>query len=124
MKNFREMPFVRVLVLALVFVVCFGVFGVDGAFARRELHNGGEGDPEDGMDIVGGGGGDGSVGEENKSPEQIVISHGLFVSDICFVGPLFDEITVPMDGVHLLSTNNHSFVFVVFKDFGLIRRGK
>ena len=61
MNYFREIPLLRVLFLALVFVVCFGVLGSGVAFAKHEMQNGHEGDPGDGNDIVGGGGGESDV---------------------------------------------------------------
>ena len=58
MHNFREMPLVRMFLVALVVLFACGAVVPGGAFARTWMQNGHEGDPEDGMEIIGGGGGD------------------------------------------------------------------
>lgn len=58
MKNFCEMPVVRALLVALVVLFVWGAGVPEGALARVEMQNGHEGDPLDGSDIIGGGGGD------------------------------------------------------------------
>ena len=78
MKNFREMPFVRALLVALVVVFVWGVGMPGGAFARMEMQNGHEGDPLDGSDIVGGGGGDDPNGPDEPLSFKYVKSENIF----------------------------------------------
>ena len=66
MNNFRGMPCVRALLVALVFLFVFGAVVPGGAWARVEMQNGHEGDPEDGFDIVGGGSGDQGDSDEAR----------------------------------------------------------
>ncbi len=58
MHNFREMPLVRMFLVALVVLFACGAVVPGGAFARTWMQNGHEGDPSDGVDSIGGGGGD------------------------------------------------------------------
>ncbi len=58
MSNFHEMPFVRALLVALVVLFVVGAGMPGGALARVEMRNGHEGDPDDSLDIIGGGGGE------------------------------------------------------------------
>ncbi len=74
MNNFREMPLVRVLLVALVFVVCFGGFGGELAFARVEMEIEMEGDPGDSYDVYSGGSG-GSGGDSESEPQNQPLSN-------------------------------------------------
>ena len=97
MFNFREMPFVWVLSVALV--VLF-VFGAGGAVAKVEKLNGHEGDPEDGLEAIGGGSGGGFV-LTDKPTSNGLVKIPLFMSIVWVVqqdgdlAPIF--IIVPSD---------------------------
>jgi len=55
MRFLRQMPVMRALLVAFVVLFVFG--GTSEVFGRTYMQNGHEGDPTDGLEIVGGGGG-------------------------------------------------------------------
>ncbi len=104
MNNFREMPFVRALLVALVVVVCFGVLGTGEAFAKYEMQNGHEGDPDDGMDVVGGGGGEGYSGDDSGDFVVIFIE----IKWVSFEGQFYPVFYFDSEGIELFSVSNFS----------------
>ncbi len=79
MTNFREMPYVKTLLVALVVLFALGAGVPGGVFARTEMANGHEGDPADGHDMVGGGSGGSADGE--SQPEAGKLESGLLISN-------------------------------------------
>jgi hypothetical protein len=84
MRIFRDMPFVRLLLVALAVLLVGGVFVADGALANVDIEvGGGEGDPTDGVEGIVSGGGSGSQPPivENYSQE---IKSGRWISGAIF----------------------------------------
>ncbi len=72
MLYFREMSFVRALLVALVVLFVVGAGVPEGALARVEMQNGHEGDPTDGHDVVSGGSGDpGDANDQQRDEGSI-----------------------------------------------------
>ncbi len=122
MKNFCEMPVVKVLLVALVVLFVWGLVVPEGALARVQMRDGHEGDPEDGFDFMGGGSGGGNDGASSKPENVSFKSLGL--------GFLIMEWVVLDDGntmpVFLFHYRNQSSEILQdgFPSFGFLRREK
>ena len=116
MNNFRGMPCVRALLMALVVVFVFGAVVPGGAWARVEMQNGHEGDPTDTHDVVGGG-----SGFYGGSEDQVITgkSENIFTLDNCCEDFRFIE-----NGIVLTAFFDGQQLFFVFVSDEVIWRQK
>lgn len=103
MNNFREMSFVRSLLVALVVLFVLGAGVPRGALARVEIANGHEGDPQDGMDIVGGGSGSHANDSDLLLDGTFVVKQKMVISALVFDWILLDDGTL----IPLFSINSN-----------------
>ncbi len=119
MMNLRKKNVIKVLFVALMVLFVGGVFGgADVYAAGPQMHNGGEGDPGDGFDIVSGGGGSNSDEQGNNDIWEQINERYQNANQSVFVLNPFEQNFV------MYPTFENGKIIWVFSSFSLERGGK